>query len=154
MCYLVIAPDHELVLSALINLRALPHPPHASLCRVVHALHASAPCCTNPAPSAAPAPSSSCVTDLCSAPSSTTPPPPAIPAATISGTQPSLELDTFLIAATCEAQLIQMLLDSQSAASENGAGVSHNADTATAGTSGQQYREHHLLDAVVSRCWC
>lgn len=71
-------------------------------------------------------------------PSTSTPPGEA-------STLPPLEVDAFLTAAHCEAQLVQMLLGSQAATgSENGEAA------AAAAAAVQQSREQHVLDAVVS----
>lgn len=112
------------------------------LCRVLDALHLAAPCCTQqqhqqPAATSAPASSSVPMTSsLHSAQPST-----STPTLGEASTLPPLELDAFLTAAHCEAQLVQMLLDSQAA-------TGSESDEAAA-TAVQHSREQHVLDAVV-----
>jgi hypothetical protein len=115
--------------------------------RVVDALHLTAPCCTQqqqrPSAGATSAPASSSSAPPTSGLNlqlSTSTPTPGEALAL-----PPLEINAFLTAAHCEAQLVQMLLDSQAASASD----SGPAAPAAAVAAVQQSREQHVLDAVV-----
>jgi hypothetical protein len=120
---------------------------------MVSALHSSTPCSTNPQPLALPAPSSSCATDLCSPSSNTTPPAPALPMPVPTAPLSAAKLDAFLAAASCEAQMVQIMLGSYGASDSAGgtAGGTEAGGAAASSAALHQLREQHLLDAVVSR---
>lgn len=143
--------DRETATAAPRPMLDLPPPARAVLrvpCSFACALHQAAPCCSGPhATTAAAAPSSSCATDNSSGPSSLA---PGLPSNPLQAPSPAaVDPVSLLSGAACEVQMM-LLLEQAAAHSSSAAGTAGSSSRSQADAALQEFREKHLLDAVVS----
>lgn len=119
------------------------------LCRICHrfvnAVLDTASCCAGPGRqqqalgAARSSSSSSCTT---------------YPSGGLSSTLHPAHLDSFLTAVKCEAQMMKLLLEGQAHNSRTCLSAPSSSNGVTPEAAASCLREKHLLDAVVSCCWC